>query len=72
MLILVGMINIFQGFVALIWDERVVVTPNNFVLVDLTSWGWTVRLFGVLMIAISAGCSPPGRGLGSPRSWSSP
>jgi hypothetical protein len=55
MLVLIGMINILQGIVALIWDDRVVVTPNNFVLVDLTSWGWTVLLSGLLMVAVSAG-----------------
>jgi len=55
LLVLIGMINIFQGFVALIWDERVVATPENFVLVDVTSWGWTLLLSGVLLIAVSAG-----------------
>jgi hypothetical protein len=55
MLVLIGGLNLFQGFVALIWDERVVATPNNFVLVDLTSWGWTTLLFGLLMIAIGIG-----------------
>jgi hypothetical protein len=55
MLVLVGVINIFQGIVALVWDERVLVTADNFVLVDLTSWGWTVLLSGVLMVAASAG-----------------
>ena len=55
MLVLIGGINVFQGIVALVWDERVLVTPKNFVLVDLTSWGWTVLLSGVLMLAVSAG-----------------
>jgi hypothetical protein len=51
---MVGMINVFQGLVALIWDERVLVTEDNFVLVDMTSWGWVVLLSGALMIAVSA------------------
>ena len=55
MLLLIGGINIFQGTVALIDDERVVATANRFVLVDITSWGWTLVLSGVAMIAIGLG-----------------
>ena len=55
MLVVVGMLNVFQGFVTLIWDEQAVAVANKFVLVDLTSWGWTLLLSGVLMIAIGAG-----------------
>ena len=55
MLVFIGVINIMQGIVALIWDDRVLVTPNNFVLVDLTSWGWTVLFSGLLLVAVSAG-----------------
>jgi hypothetical protein len=55
MLLLVGTINVFQGFVALIWDERVVATADNFIVVDLTSWGWTLLLSGLLLIAAGGG-----------------
>jgi len=55
MLLVISSINIFQGFVALIDDERVVATPDKFVLVDVTSWGWTLILSGVLMLGIGIG-----------------
>jgi hypothetical protein len=55
MLLLTGGINIFQGTVALIADDRVVATANRFVLVDITSWGWTLLLSGLAMIAIGVG-----------------
>ncbi|SHN24876.1 DUF7144 family membrane protein [Cryptosporangium aurantiacum] len=54
MLIVVGVINAFQGFIALIWDERVVVTSANLVVVDLTGWAWTILLFGLLLLAVGA------------------
>jgi hypothetical protein len=53
MMALVGMINIFQGVVALVWDERVLVTADRFILVDVTSWGWTLLLSGVLLVVTS-------------------
>jgi hypothetical protein len=55
MLLVIGSINIFQGIVALIANEQVVATPDNFLLVDFTSWGWTLVLSGVLMLAVGFG-----------------
>ena len=55
MLLLIGGLNIFQGIVALIDDEHVVATANRFILVDITSWGWTLVLSGVAMLAIGFG-----------------
>jgi hypothetical protein len=55
MLLVISAINIFQGFVALIDDERVAATPDGFVLVDLTSWGWMILLFGLAMLAVGIG-----------------
>ena len=54
-LLVIGLINFFEGLVVLFNDERVVVLPDRFVLVDLTSWGWTLLLFGVAMFAVGAG-----------------
>jgi hypothetical protein len=55
MLLVIGSINFFEGLIVLFNDERVVVLPDRFVLVDLTSWGWTLLLFGVAMFAVGAG-----------------
>jgi hypothetical protein len=55
MLLIIGMINIFEGTIALFDDERLVVTPSNFVVVDLTSWGWTVIISGLLLLVAGIG-----------------
>jgi hypothetical protein len=55
MLLVISSINIVQGFVALIDDERVVATADKFVLVDMTSWGWITMVSGVVMLAIGIG-----------------
>jgi hypothetical protein len=52
MLAVIGMINIFQGLVALLADERVFVTRDRFILVDVTSWGWTLVLSGVVLLGV--------------------
>jgi hypothetical protein len=55
MLLVTGAINFIEGLIALFQDERIVVLPNRFVLLDLTAWGWTLLLFGLAMIAVGAG-----------------
>jgi len=55
MLLVTGAFNFIEGLIALFNDERVVVLPNRFVFLDLTSWGWTLLLFGAAMIAVGAG-----------------
>jgi hypothetical protein len=55
MMLIIGVVNIFEGLVALLDDEHVVMTPNNLVIVDLTAWGWVLMISGVLMIAAGAG-----------------
>jgi hypothetical protein len=55
MLLVIGMVNVFEGLIALFDDERVVMTRNNLVIVDLTGWGWTLLISGLLMIAAGVG-----------------
>jgi hypothetical protein len=55
MLLIVGMFNILEGIIALVDDQRLVVTPNKFVVVDLTQWGWTILIFGAVMVATGIG-----------------
>src|SRR4029079_9484264 len=49
MMMVIGLFNVFEGIVAVFADERVVATPDKLVVVDLTSWGWTLVLFGVVL-----------------------
>jgi hypothetical protein len=55
MLLIVGMINVFEGFIALFDDERVAMVRGNLVIVDLTAWGWVLLISGLLMVAAGAG-----------------
>jgi len=55
LLMVIGLVNIFQGFIALFSDERLVMTPNKLVVVDTTGWGWTLVVSGLLLLAVGAG-----------------
>jgi len=55
LLLINGLLNIFQGLVALFSDERLVLTPNKLVVVDTTGWGWVLIISGLLMLAVGAG-----------------
>ncbi|WP_328999312.1 hypothetical protein OHA18_33310 [Kribbella sp. NBC_00709] len=55
LLMMTGLINVFEGFIALFSDERLVITRDHLVIVGVTGWGWTILIFGVLLIAVGAG-----------------
>jgi hypothetical protein len=55
MLLIIGGVNIFQGFIALFDDEHLVVTQDNLILVDLTGWGWVLLISGLIMVAAGLG-----------------
>jgi hypothetical protein len=55
MLMVIGLINIFQGFVALFSDDRLVVTQEKLIAVNVTGWGWTLIISGLLLLAVGAG-----------------
>ncbi|WP_432937011.1 DUF7144 family membrane protein [Kribbella sp. CA-253562] len=55
MLMVTGLINVFQGLVALVADDRLVMTPDDLVVVDVTAWGWVLIVSGLLLMAVGGG-----------------
>jgi hypothetical protein len=49
-MVILGGIDFFQGLIALFEDEYYAVTASGFLVVDLTTWGWIMLLWGVLLI----------------------
>jgi hypothetical protein len=62
MLLMVGTFNIIEGIVALVDDKRLVLVADKLIAVDVTGWGWTILIFGALMVAT-------GLGLFSAQTW---
>ena len=55
LMLIVGAIDFFQGLIALFEDEYFVVTGSGFLVVDLTAWGWTLLIWGVLLALAGLG-----------------
>jgi hypothetical protein len=55
LLVIVGAIDFFQGLIALFEDEYYVPTGSGFLVFDLTGWGWTMVIWGVLLVLAGLG-----------------
>jgi hypothetical protein len=55
LLLVNGMINIFQGLIALIDDQRLVMSQDKLVVVDTTGYGWVLLISGVLLLGVGCG-----------------
>ena len=49
LLIIIGTINFFQGLIAIIRDKYYVLTPNQIIVFDLTTWGWITLIWGIVL-----------------------
>ena len=54
-LLIVGVIDALQGLVAIVKDEYVVATAKGVAILDVTAWGWTTLLWGVLLVVTGLG-----------------
>lgn len=49
MMILLGVFHAIAGLAALVNDKVYVLGPNNLWLLDITSWGWTHLILGIVV-----------------------
>jgi hypothetical protein len=49
MLAMIGAITFFEGLVAIFRDEYYVVTGKQVLVFDLTTWGWIMLFWGILL-----------------------
>ena len=50
LMIVGGLLQIFQGISAIANDELFVTLPNYVVTLDVSTWGWIHLVFGILVI----------------------
>jgi hypothetical protein len=55
LIIIVGVMDVLQGFVAIIQDEYVVATQKGLAIVDVTAWGWSTLIWGGVLILAGFG-----------------
>ena len=49
LMIVIGTLDFFEGLIAVIRGEYYVLTPNQIVVFDLTTWGWITLLWGIVV-----------------------
>ncbi|GAA1084738.1 DUF7144 family membrane protein [Kitasatospora arboriphila] len=53
-MLVTGLLNVFQGIVAVARDDLIVTTPRYVFRFDVTAWGWTHIVLGILVAVIGA------------------
>lgn len=54
-IIIVGVMDVLQGFIAILEDDYVVATPKGLAILDVTAWGWTSLIWGALLVIAGLG-----------------
>jgi hypothetical protein len=62
LMIVIGVLDFFEGLIAVIRGEYYVLTANQIIVFDTTTWGWLTLLWGIVLVFI-------GWGLLSRSSW---
>ena len=55
LMLIVGGLDFVQGLIALFEDEYYVPTGSGFLVFDLTGWGWTMIIWGALLVLAGLG-----------------
>jgi hypothetical protein len=55
LMMIIGMIDFFQGLIGLFNDDYYVVTASGYLAVNLTTWSWGLLLWGVLLVLAGLG-----------------
>jgi hypothetical protein len=49
MMILIGILNVIQGLIAIIRDDYYLLTSEQVIVFDLTTWGWVMLIWGAIV-----------------------
>jgi len=55
LMIVIGVLDFFEGLIAVIRSEYYVLTANQIIVFDSTTWGWLTLLWGILLVFIGWG-----------------
>ena len=55
LMLIIGMIDFFQGLIAIIRGSYYQVTPNQIIVVDTRTWGWVMLFWGIIVGAAGWG-----------------
>ena len=49
LMIIIGTLDFFEGLIAVIRDKYYVLTPSQIIVFDLTTWGWIILIWGIVV-----------------------
>jgi hypothetical protein len=49
MMVLIGILNVIQGLIAIVRDDYYVLTAEQIIVFDLTTWGWIMLIWGIIV-----------------------
>jgi hypothetical protein len=49
MMVLIGVLNVIQGLIAIVRDDYYVLTAEQIIVFDLTTWGWIMLIWGIIV-----------------------
>jgi hypothetical protein len=49
LLVVIGIIEVIEGLIAVIRDNYYVLTANQIIVFDLTTWGWITLFWGIIV-----------------------
>lgn len=55
LMIVIGILDFFEGLIAVIRSEYYVLTANQIIVFNSTTWGWLTLLWGILLVFIGWG-----------------
>jgi hypothetical protein len=55
LMVIIAMIDVFQGLIAIIRSEYYVLSPNQIIVFDTTTWGWITLIWGVVVACAGFG-----------------
>jgi hypothetical protein len=55
LMLIIGSLDFFQGLIAIIRDDYYVLTPDQIIVFDLTTWGWITLLWGIALTLAGLG-----------------
>jgi len=50
LMVIIGGIDFFEGMIAAIRGSYYAVSPNQIVVVNLTTWGWLMMIWGIILV----------------------
>jgi len=55
LMLIIAVVDVFQGLIAIIRSEYYVLSPNQIIVFDTTTWGWITLIWGIVLACAGFG-----------------